>query len=162
MTTEHADDERPNSWEEIGQATEDFARRVARDAAKLAERLQEHAGDCARGVRRDRRHGCRQSAGAPEVRRVFKDIRAILTEVIDGIDQLVGRVFPESDTAPDAAWLRIVMNRAVTCVACGRTIGAGEESDAQRIPEGTAFRCLACGELASEGQPHGSPAAPAS
>jgi hypothetical protein len=150
----------PTTWEEIGLATEDFARRVARDAGRLAQRVREHAGEFAREVRRDQRrarrrvraNGCRPrtASGAPEVRRVFEDIRSLLTGVLDGIDQLAGHALPATETTADEAWLRIVMNRAATCSACGKAIGIGEESDVQRLPEGTAFRCRACGPQAAE------------
>jgi len=143
-------------WERIGRATEHFARRVARDAGKFAERLQGHAGEFAedlsgdwRRVRRAYRHSCHRmyrEASAPEVRRIFEDIRGVLTDVLAGVDELIERVFDNPTQSPGTAneWVRIVANRETECSACKRPIHAGDDAFAQRTPEGTRFRCADC------------------
>src|SRR3989442_787681 len=112
-STDESRHEARAGWEHIGRAAEEFARRVARDATKFAERMEEHAGDFARDAARDwrraQRHfqrGCGHTwrVTEPEVRRIFEDIRAVLTDVIDGVDELIGRVFGEpGEAAGDAA-----------------------------------------------------------
>jgi hypothetical protein len=143
-------------WEHIGRAAEHFARRVARDAEKFAERLQEHAGEFADDVSRDWRRarreyhrGCHRlyrEMGRPDVRRILDDVRTVLSDVLDGVDQLIGDIFAEPAAADDAtAWVRMVNNRDTTCGACGRAIAAGEEGYVRRTSEGKEFRCCACG-----------------
>jgi hypothetical protein len=139
-------------WDSIGRAAEDFARRVARDAGKFAERMEEHAGEFARDVSRDwrrarrsYRHACRRGAGAPEVRRVFEDIRTVVADVLDGVDELIERVFNEPAPAPDDEWVRLVVNRDAVCAACARLIPAGDEAHARRTATGREFRCVTCG-----------------
>ena len=145
--------ENDNDWESIGRAAEDFARRVARDAGKFAERMEEHAGEFAHDVARDwrrarrgYRHACRRVAGAPEVRRVFEDIRTVVADVLDSVDELIERVFAESAPAADDEWVRLVVNREVACGGCAQTIAAGDEAHARRTADGREFRCLTCGE----------------
>ena len=158
-------DERSNPWESIGRAAEDFARRVARDAGKFAERMEEHAGEFARDVSRDwrraRHHYRRHCARAeryrsePDVRKIFDDIRTVLADVLDGVDELIERVFSgPRDTAADN-WLRVVSNRAGTCIGCGRAIAAGADAYIRRSTSGVELRCVDCGEPAADQPPAG-------
>ena len=147
-----------SDWESIGRAAQDFARRVARDAGKFAERMEEHAGEFARDIKRDwrraqrgYRHACHRAASAPEVRRVFEDIRTVVADVLDGVDELIGRVFTEPPA--DDEWVHLVVNRDAVCGACAQTITAGDEAYARRTSEGREFRCRTCGAAA----PHASP-----
>ncbi len=141
-----------SDWESIGRAAEDFARRVARDAGKFAERMEEHAGEFARDIGRDwrrarrgYRHACRRAAAAPEVRRIFEDIRMVLTDVIDGVDELIERIFAEPTAGREEEWVQLVANREAACAGCKRTIAAGDEAHARRTADGREFRCLTCG-----------------
>ena len=140
-----------NDWESIGRAAEDFARRVARDAGKFAERMEEHAGEFARDVARDwrrarrtYRHAYQRAASAPEVRRVFEDIRTVVADVLDGVDELIRRIFHEPSPADDEEWVRLVVNREAACSGCGDTIATGDEAHARRTATGREFRCLTC------------------
>ncbi|HUI24716.1 MAG TPA: hypothetical protein VL403_01430 [Candidatus Kryptonia bacterium] len=156
MTTSDDRPDRDAGWEHIGRATEHFARRIARDAGKFAERLQEHAGEFAEDVsgdwrraRRAYRHSCRRmyrEASASDVRRIFEDIRGVLSDVLEGVDELMQRVFTEPSDAkqPDGEWVRVVANRDADCSACKRAIRAGDQAFVQRTPEGTRFRCADC------------------
>src|SRR5215468_2725421 len=116
-----------HGWESMGRAAEEFARRVARDASRFAERIAEHASEFARDIARDRwrsrrdlrddlRRTAHRMAGA-DARRVFEDIRGVVSEVLDGVDELVARVFDgaaggERDTGErDTGWVRVVHNR---------------------------------------------------
>lgn len=157
-----------SSWEHIGRAAEHFARRVARDASRFAERMEEHAGDFARDAgrdwrraRRDLRHGCGRAwrASEPEVRSIFEDIRTVLADVLEGVDELIAGMFNEAaepgehqasgDAPPSAGaeggWVRIVHNRDAVCTGCTRTMAAGDEGFVRRTAEGVEFRCQACG-----------------
>jgi hypothetical protein len=144
-------------WESIGRAAEDFARRVARDAARFAERMEEHAGEFARDVSRDwrrarrtYRHAYRRVASGPEVRRVFEDVRTVVADVLDGVDELIGRVFAEPPGEHDRAWLRVVVNHDVVCSGCTQTVAAGEHAYARATGDGREFRCPTCGVPASD------------
>lgn len=167
----HADSnqrEARGGWEHIGRAAEDFARRVARDATKFAERMEEHAGDFARDAardwrraERDLRRGCQRAwrVSEPEVRRVFEDVRTVIVDVLEGVDELIAGIFqeppradthasdpsatPRADTAD--GWVRIVHNRDAVCSGCDRTIAAGDEGYVCHTDERVAFRCLDCG-----------------
>jgi len=159
MTNPADHGEYDSDWESIGRAAEDFARRVARDAGKFAERMEEHAGEFARDIARDwrrarrgYRHACQRAASAPEVRRVFEDIRTVVADVLDGVDELIERVFREPAPADDEEWVRLVVNRDVVCSGCARTIATGDEAHARRAAAGREFRCLSCGPPA----PHAS------
>jgi hypothetical protein len=144
------------SWEHVGRAAEHFARRVARDASKFAERIQEHAGgfaeDMSRDWRRARREygrGCRRAsryaaATAPDVRRVFEDIRAVLADVLDGVDELITGMFGGVAEQGDGVWVRVVHNRDTTCAGCQRPIAAGDEGFVRRGAGGMEFRCAEC------------------
>jgi len=161
MTTERTDDrsgDRPDdAWERVGRAAERFARRMARDARTFAERLEEHAGEFARDVRREwprewtcggyRAHRRERGPSAADVRGVFEDVRGILKDVADGVDELLAHLFPEATrTRPaDEPWTRVVANRDAACAGCGTAIAAGAEAYVRRGAGGTAFRCVACG-----------------
>jgi hypothetical protein len=155
MTTLHQDEQETRGpWEHIGRAAEEFARRVARDAGKFAERMEEHAGDFARDIardwrrRRDDRYGHRhfgRTASPPDVRLIFEDIRTIVADVLDGVDELIERVFTGETDASGDDWVRMVSNRDAVCGKCARTIAAGEESYSHRTAGQTEFRCLGCG-----------------
>jgi len=132
----------------LGRAASHFARRVARDARTFAAHLEEHVGDFARDVWRegacawrgeDRGHG---EWRPPDVRRIFEDVRGVLTDVIDGIDELITSTF---GTPSEEPWTRVVCNREASCGACGAALAAGGEAHVRRTARGTEFRCLACG-----------------
>jgi hypothetical protein len=58
----HCGDEhrhRRGDWDRAGNAAEDFARRIVRDAQRFGERVAEHASGFAREVTREWRHGRR-------------------------------------------------------------------------------------------------------
>jgi hypothetical protein len=157
-------------WESVGRAAENLARRLARDASRFAERMAEHASEFASDVvrehhrtRRDLRHELRRAAkhmSGNDVRRVFEDIRSVVADVLDGVDELIERVFEGGDetrdTAADAGWVHLVHNRDATCSGCGRPIRAGDDGWARRTAEGTDARCAACGNPErTEGEPAG-------
>jgi len=146
-----------NGWESIGRAAEHFARRVARDAGRFAERMEEHAGAFAHDVSRDwrrRRHhhwrACGQERPA-DVRRIFEDVRTVLADVLDGVDELIERVFPERGATAPQEWVRMVSNREGTCAGCGRTVAAGDEAYARSTDDGQELRCLDCGAPSAAG-----------
>ena len=164
MTTEHRDTHDPGVVQQIGRAGEEFARQVAHDAGTFARRVQRHAGEFARSVGRERwrmhrhrRHSARRHAAAPEVRRIFDEVRTVVTEVFDGIETLLARLLP-ADSATEAAWEGIVSNCSVTCLVCGRTLPAGEEIEVRRMDDRVDFRCRACADAPAATQ---APAAPA-
>lgn len=136
-----------------GHAAEDFARRIARDAQRFGERIAEHAAEFARETAREFRHGrsLDPTLVADDVRGVLKDVRGLVTDVIDGVDELLARFFPPepadapADAPAEDVWARVVTNREVPCVACGRAIGAGEECHLHRRRDGRDFRCAECG-----------------
>ena len=155
MTTDSSSSHQERGWDHFGRAAEHFAHRVARDARVFAARIEEHVSELAHDVRRewrcgsfaDRRH--RHRSGSPEdVRRVFEDIRGVLSGILDGVDEFVTRAFQGApDAAPDAPdepWARVVCNREARCDKCERTIGAGCEAHHRRTAAGHEFRCLAC------------------
>ena len=132
-------------WERAGNAAEDFARRIVRDAQRFGERIAEHATEFARDVVRDFRRGPSFPTGpiADDVRGVLKEVRGLVAEVIDGVDELIGRVF--HDVPPADTWARVVTSREVECAGCHRRIGAGEECHLHRKRDDREFRCLECG-----------------
>jgi hypothetical protein len=148
MTTQHTDDRRDDPWERVGRAAETFARRLARDARIFMERVEEHAGDFARDVRGEwscggaARHHRDRARSAPDVRAVFEDVRGILSDVVEGVDELIARLFPQPADEP---WTRVVANRDAVCGGCERPIAAGAEAHVRRVAGGTQFRCLVCG-----------------
>ncbi|MBI3782372.1 MAG: hypothetical protein HY270_03115 [Deltaproteobacteria bacterium] len=154
-STEDTRREASGGWEQVGRAAEDFARRVARDAGRFAERLQEHSSELAHDVARDWRrarrrhrhwqgHSCRAGA-ADDVRRVFEDIRGVVAGVLDGIDDLIDTVFAQPAAEPPADWEKIVSNREVSCIACGRPVAVGDEAYLQRRESAVEYRCQSCG-----------------
>ena len=148
---------RGDDWERAGNAAEDFARRIARDAQRFGERVAEHATEFARDVAREWRHGAGFDPKpiGEDVRGVLKEVRGLVADVIDGVDELIGRLFQETpapDSAPDT-WTRVVTSREVDCVACGRRIGAGEECHLHRRRDGREFRCAECGPPKPETPP---------
>ena len=164
MTTDSSSSQHERGWEHFGRAAEHFAHRVARDARVFAARIEEHVSELAQDVRRewrcgpfgDRRH--RHRSGSPEdVRRVFEDIRGVLSGILDGVDEFVTRAFQDASASapggapagahaePDEPWARVVCNREARCGTCERTIGAGEEAHHRRTTSGREFRCLECG-----------------
>jgi hypothetical protein len=130
-----------------GSAAEDFARRIARDAQRFGERVAEHATEFARNVTREWQHGpgFDTTPLANDVRGVLKEVRGLVADVIDGVDELIGRVFHGEPEDAEARWARVVTNREITCAACGRGIGAGEECHLLRGRDTRAFRCVQCG-----------------
>ncbi len=156
MTSTHEGPQESNgSWEHIGRAAERFARRVARDAGRFAERMEEHAGEFAHDLSRDWRRlhreyerGCGDAAryvSRPDVRRVFEDIRSVVADVLEGVDELIERVFQDRPQASEAEWVRMVNNRDASCSQCARPLTAGDEAYARRTAEGMQLRCLDCG-----------------
>jgi len=136
------------SWDDFSRAAEQFARRVARDARRFATRLEEDVGEFAHDVRRHWHH-CSDSSARSEryrspedVRRVFQDIRTVLTGVLDGVDELIASVFPQR---ADEGWTRVVLNRDASCAGCARAIAAGSEAFLRRSTGTKEFRCLECG-----------------
>jgi hypothetical protein len=146
---------RRTDWDRAGNAAEDFARRIARDAQRFGERVAEHATEFARDVAREWRHGAGFDPKpiSEDVRSVLKEVRGLVADVIDGVDELIGRVFqPEAAGGPET-WVRVVTSREVACAGCGRRIGAGEECHLHRSPGGRAFRCAECGPPAPKPSP---------
>jgi hypothetical protein len=137
---------------DVARAAEEFARRVARDASRFGERLAEHAGEFGRNLAREWR-GHRRS-GTPwsgdDVRGVLREVRGMLSDLVDGVDELVERMFGSSP----ATWVRVVSSREVTCAGCSRVIGAGEECHVRKAVDGRIFRCLTCGPGPSDAAPN--------
>jgi hypothetical protein len=143
-------------WDRAGNAAEDFARRIARDAQRFGERIAQHATEFTRDVAREFRHGPTFDTRpfADDIRGALKEVRGLVAEVIDGVDELIGRVFqPEPGSTATDTWTRVVTSRDVGCVACNRKIGAGEECHLHRLPEGREFRCVECGPPKTEPPP---------
>ena len=136
-----------NEWDATGSAAEEFARRIARDAQRFGERVAKHATDFARDVAREWRHGPTFDTRpfADDIRDALKEVRTLVAEVIEGVDDLLGRVLQPEPAATTDTWARVVTNRDVACVACHRTIGAGEECHLRRMPGAREFRCTECG-----------------
>ena len=163
-TTDRQGQGNGSPWESIGRAAEDFARRVARDAGKFAHRMEEHAGEFARDVSRDWRRaqrdyrrryaGASHHMSAPDVRRIFDDIRTVLADVLEGVDELISRVFEPG--AHDDEWVRVVSNREAACGACGRPVAAGDDVWVRHAAAGLELRCNTCGARASADSPRAS------
>ena len=157
MTHCHHEHHEDRDRDDVGRAAEEFARRVARDASRFGERLAEHAGEfgrtLARGWREHRLSGA--SWRGDDVRVVLREVRGMLSDIVDGVDELVERIFGRERSAeeppPAGRWVRVVTSREVACVGCGRPVGPGEECHVRKGPEGRAFRCLACGPDPSDG-----------
>ncbi len=144
-------DEQRDSWQQIGRAAEHFARRVARDAAHFATRVEEHVGALASEIGREwRGPGAAPdkpaaSAGpADDVRRVFEDVRGVLSAVLEGVDELITTAFSPSPPA-DERWTRVTANRDGVCAGCQHPIAAGAEAFARRHAGSHELRCAACG-----------------
>src|SRR5262245_3267392 len=149
---------RRGDWDRTGNAAEEFARRIARDAQRFGERVAEHASGFARELRREWHHGPGFDTGpmAADVQGMLKEVRALVGEVIDGVDELIVRFFQGGrGEAADQPWTRVVTNREVSCIACGRKIGPGEDCHLHRTAESREFRCTECGPPASEPPPAG-------
>lgn len=146
----HEQRRRGDDWD----AAEEFARRVARDAQRFGERVAQHATEFARNVAREWRHGpgFDTTPLATDVRGMLREVRALVSDVIDGVDDLIGRVFQGEGEEP-ARWVRVVTSRAVDCTACGRPIGAGEECHLRRRRDGRDFRCATCGPPPAADEP---------
>ena len=150
---EHQDRRERSEWDDVGRAAEEFARRIARDASHFGERIAEHASAFARHVAREWRE--HERAGGDwtggDVRAVLHEVRTIVTGVIDGVDELIERVFhPDSAPAPQPdpaseGWVRVVTSRDATCGGCQRRIEPGEECHLHRTAAGREFRCAQCG-----------------
>jgi hypothetical protein len=155
--TEEHQSERGQDWEEIGRAAERLARRVARDASKFAERIQEHAGDFANEVscgwqhrHRVRERSCRSGKTA-DVRPIFEDVRGVLSDIVDGIDEFISNAFRDRPGAAPRTWVRVVSDRDTTCGRCGRSIAAGQAVYAGKAEGGELFRCVECGAPRKDG-----------
>jgi hypothetical protein len=151
MTHCHHDSGRGRrDWDDVGRAAEEFARHIARDAGQFGERIAAHAGEFARRMSREFRQARQQGADwdGDDVRAVLNGVRTILTDVIDGVDELIDRVFGSGgreDRTPADEWVRVVANREMSCGACGRGIGSGEDCHLRRHAGGREFRCVECG-----------------
>ena len=178
----HGDDEprQESPFVEIGRAAEEFGRRVARDATRFAERIADHASELARDIARDHRHArhewrrarreawsdarrrATRSPAAEDVREMFTDVRGLVDDVLDGVDELVGRIFGSpaergasgadegSSEAHDAGrgredWKPIVSNREASCAGCHGTIHAGDDAHLRHSAAGVELRCAGCG-----------------
>ena len=148
--TEREWDESRIDWNHLGRAAERFARRVAHDAGRFAERIQEHTGEFAEEISRDWRRGRGKLHDGAEVRHIFEDLRGMLTDIIDGVDELIAHVFQEPAAGADTPWVRMVTNRDLVCAACERPLKAGDEAYIRRNEAGIEARCLACGTPAEE------------
>ena len=152
----HEHHHRRRDWDRAGHAAEEFARRIARDAQRFGERVAEHASGFARELAREWQHGPGYDTKpmAEDAKGVLREVRGLVSDVIDGVDELIGRLFQgPSETA--GTWSPVVTSREVDCVACGRHIGAGEECHLHRRPDGREFRCAECGP--PKGEPNGPP-----
>ncbi len=151
----HEHRHRHRDWDRAGGAAEEFARRIARDAQRFGERVAEHATEFARNVAREWRHGPTFDTRpiADEIRGALKEARELVAEVINGVDDLIGRVFQPESTESDGVWARVVTSREVACVGCGRKIGAGEECHLHRNRDAREFRCAECGPPKTEPPP---------
>jgi len=152
----HRDD--PIDWARLGRAAEELAHHVARDAARFAQRIEEHAKDFARDLGREwrrnerRRHSFGCESDAQDMHRVFADVRSLLDDVLNGVDDLIDRLFPERrhehGSAPEndaASWTPIVTNRDATCGSCHASIAPGSEAFLRKTEGPPEFRCSLCG-----------------
>jgi hypothetical protein len=147
-------------WDRAGNAAEEFARRIVRDAQRFGERVAEHASGFAREVSREWRHGpggFDTKPMAADLQRMLREVRGLVGDVIDGVDQLIVRLFQDAKgETTDQPWTRVVTNREVACAACGRKIGPGEECHLRRRADAREFRCVECGPPAAEPPPSAS------
>jgi hypothetical protein len=141
MTTEHGCHDSHPRWEHFGHAAERFAKRVAEDAKLFAERVEEHVGDFARDMRREWR-GTASTDSADDIRRIFDDVRGVVRNVLDGVDELMSGLFSK-DAAGE--WSKVVLNRDANCAGCARGLSAGAEAWSRHGAGGAEFRCGDCG-----------------
>ena len=164
MTTTESNRHETYSREHLGHAAERFARRVARDAGNFAARLEAHASELAGEMSRDWRHlgreyrryerHARRQLSRSDVHAVFEDIRTIVADVLDGVDELISGMFGTPSETSEIAWVRVVTNRETTCGRCTQVIPTGDEAYVRRASERTEFRCTACGTVdAADSQP---------
>ena len=148
---------RRGDWDRAGTAAEDFARRIVRDAQRFGERVAEHASGFAREVAREWKHGpggFDTKPMATDLQGMLREVRGLVGDVIDGVDQLIVRLFQDTKgEANDQPWTRVVTNREVTCAGCGRKIGPGEDCHLRRRADVREFRCAECGPPAAEPPP---------
>jgi hypothetical protein len=141
---------------DAGQAAEEFARRIVRDAQRFGERVAEHASGFARKLEREWHHGpgFDTKPMAADLQGMLREVRGLVGEVVDGVDQLIVRLFQDArGVRADEPWTRVVTSREVTCAACGKRIGAGDECHLRRRPDVREFRCVECGPPAAEQPP---------
>jgi hypothetical protein len=140
---------RRGDWDDVGHAAEDFARHIARDAQRFAERIAGHASEFARDLSREWRRFDRRGVDVgpvgDDVRAVLKEVQTFVTEVVDGVDGLIERVLRREPEPAAEPWARIVTTREATCTGCGRRIEPGEECHLRRWRDGRDFRCATCG-----------------
>ena len=139
--------ERHDSWQQIGRAAEQFARSVARDAADFASRVEQHVGALASEIGREWRGPSEEAAKtkpADDVRRVFEDVRGVLSAVIEHVDELITTAFAPPPAADDS-WTRVTANQDGVCAGCGRPIAAGADAFARRKAGSHELRCDGCG-----------------
>lgn len=134
-----------DTWQHLGRAAEQFARSVARDAADFASRVEQHVGALASEIGREWRGPGEQKAKAnpaDDVRRVFEDVRGVLSAVIESVDELITTAFAPG---ADEGWTRVTANQDGACAGCGRPIAAGADAFARRKAGSHELRCDACG-----------------
>jgi len=129
------------SWAHLAQAGEQFARRVAKDARKFAERVEVHVEELTEDLRREW-GAAEQRGAAPDVRRVVEELRGVVGTVLEKVDDVVSDLFVGSGAE---RWSRRVCTRETTCPGCGRTVAAGTEAWVHGRGAGRQLRCLDCG-----------------
>src|SRR5689334_18679086 len=113
-----------DSWSHLADAGEQFARRVAKDARKFAERVEVHVEELSADLRREW-DAAGQRGAAPDVRRVVEELRGVVGSVLGTVDDFVTDLF----AAPDAeGWSRRACTRETTCSGCGRPVAPGAEA----------------------------------
>jgi len=128
-----------DNWEHPGKAAEHFARRVAKDAGKFAERLEAHVGELASDLRREW-EAAEQRGATKELHKVVDELRGVVGAVLGGVDDLVSDMLSGSDR-----WTRRVSVREASCAGCGGTVGAGAEAYVRGRGASRELRCLDCG-----------------
>lgn len=130
-----------DSWSHLAQVGEQFARRVAKDARKFAERVEVHVEELSADLRRE--WGAAEERGAaPDVGRVVEELRGVVGSVLETVDDFVTDLF----AGPDAdKWSRRACTRETTCPGCGRPIAAGAEAWVRGRGVNRGLRCLDCG-----------------
>src|SRR5438046_1828824 len=101
----------------------DMVEHIVEDSVEIARRSR----GSARELAREWRHGPGYDTApmAEDAKAVLKEVRGLVADVIDGVDELIGRVFQGGAPETAETWARVVTSREVDCVACGRHIGAG-------------------------------------